>query len=337
MTFLILIWESVVPPSSGRTASQALASDNTVTLKGESGSLSYLGRVAYSYADRYMLQFIFRSDASTKFAPENYWGFFPGISAGWITSEESWFKRSLPWFEFLKVRASWGRTGRDNIKMWKWKEQYKMDLKGMQFGAESGKPGTSLIPQSSPNRNVKWDVSDKFNLGFDTRFFDGRLSAVFDFYYDINDNILNQFMASQPGIPVYAGGSYAEENFGRVDTYGGELSLTWRDKVGQVNYNIGMDFGLNGSRVKEWVPGLRYNKYPSRLKAGRKECLLICRYGDSRYGKEPRMVTEFCVRRMILTGIGLIWNHILPKADKLNIWIRQVKTICVRVCWLTRI
>ena len=119
-------------------------------------------------------------------------------------------------------------------------------------------------------------------------------------------------MASQPGIPVYAGGSYAEENFGRVDTYGGELSLTWRDKVGQVNYNIGMDFGLNGS-------------------------LLICRYGDSRYGKEPRMVTEFCVRRMILTGIGLIWNHILPKADKLNIWIRQVKTICVRVCWLTRI
>ena len=220
-------------------------------LKGESGSLSYLGRVAYSYADRYMLQFIFRSDASTKFAPENYWGFFPGISAGWIMSEESWFKRSLPWFEFLKVRASWGRTGRDNIKMWKWKEQYKMDLKGMQFGAESGKPGTSLIPQSSPNRNVKWDVSDKFNLGFDTRFFDGRLSAVFDFYYDINDNILNQFMASQPGIPVYAGGSYAEENFGRVDTYGGELSLTWRDKVGQVNYNIGMDFGLNGSRVKE--------------------------------------------------------------------------------------
>lgn len=251
------------PSIVGPDGKSALASDNTVTLKGESGSLSYLGRVAYSYADRYMLQFIFRSDASTKFAPENYWGFFPGISAGWITSEESWFKRSLPWFEFLKVRASWGRTGRDNIKMWKWKEQYKMDLKGMQFGAESGKPGTSLIPQSSPNRNVKWDVSDKFNLGFDTRFFDGRLSAVFDFYYDINDNILNQFMASQPGIPVYAGGSYAEENFGRVDTYGGELSLTWRDKVGQVNYNIGMDFGLNGSRVKEWVPGLRYNKYPS--------------------------------------------------------------------------
>ena len=59
--------------------------------------------------------------------------------------------------------------------------------------------------QSDPavisERNVKWDVSDKFNLGFDTRFFDGRLSAVFDFYYDINDNILNQFMASHREFP----------------------------------------------------------------------------------------------------------------------------------------
>lgn len=74
--FLILIWGRG-PSIVGTDGKSALTSDNTVTLKGESGSLSYLGRIAYSYADRYMLQFIFRSDASTKFAPENYWGFFP--------------------------------------------------------------------------------------------------------------------------------------------------------------------------------------------------------------------------------------------------------------------
>lgn len=251
------------PSIVGPDGKSALMADNTVALKGESGSLSYLGRVAYAYNDRYMLQFIFRSDASTKFAPENYWGFFPGISAGWIMSEEKWFKNALPWLEYLKLRASWGRTGRDNIKMWKWKEQYKMDLKGMQFGGESGKPGTSLIPQASPNRNVKWDTADKFNVGFDMRFLNGRLGAVLDFYYDINDNILNQFMASQPGIPIYAGGSYAEENFGRVDTYGAELSLTWRDRVGDFTYSVGVDMGWNGNRIKTWVPGLRYNKYPN--------------------------------------------------------------------------
>lgn len=256
-TFLGIGGPSIVKPDG----TSALQSDNTVTTKGESGSLSYLGRISYNYADRYLLQFVFRSDASTKFAPENYWGFFPGISAGWVVSEESWFKNALPWFEFLKARVSWGRTGRDNIKMWKWKEQYKMDLKGAQFGQNGGVFGTSLLPQSSPNRAMKWDVSDKFNAGFDMRFLGGRLGVVFDAYYDVNDDILNQYMASQPGIPIYAGGSYAEENYGRVDTYGAELSLNWRDKAGPVNYSIGMDFGLNGSKVKKWVPNLRYNQY----------------------------------------------------------------------------
>lgn len=257
-TFLGVGGPSIVKPDG----SSALASDVTVTSKGESGSLSYLGRLNYSYADRYLLQVVFRTDASTKFAPENYWGFFPGVSAGWIISEENFWKNNLSWFEYLKIRASWGRTGRDNVKMWKWKEQYKMDLKGIQFGPNAGLPTTSLITQVSPNRNMKWDTSDKFNLGFDMRFFGGRLSTTLDLYYDINDDILNQYMAGQPGIPIYAGGSYAEENFGRVDTYGGEITISWRDKIGEVNYSIGTDFSLNGSRVREWVPDLRYNKYP---------------------------------------------------------------------------
>ncbi len=251
------------PSVTNKDGDPALRNDVSVTTKGESGSLSYLGRINYSYDDRYMLQFLFRSDASTKFAPENYWGFFPGVSAGWVISEEGFWKEHLPWFEYLKIRASWGRTGRDNIKMWKWKEQYRMDLKGMQFGPNGGLPATSLTPQNSPNRNMKWDTSDKFNLGFDMRFLDGRLSATLDVYYDINDDILNQFMASQPGIPIYAGGSYAEENFGRVDTYGGEITLEWRDRIGEVNYSIGTDFALNGSKVRRWVPDLRYNQYPS--------------------------------------------------------------------------
>ena len=257
-TFLGIGGPSIV----GSDGKPALSPDNSVTSKGESGSLSYLGRISYNYASRYLFQFLFRSDASTKFAPENYWGFFPGVSAGWVISEEDWFKNALPWAEYVKIRASWGRTGRDNIKMWKWKQQYKMELKGAQFGESGGLRGTSLLPQNSPNRNMKWDTADKFNLGFDMRFLDGRLGATLDFYYDINDDILNQFMASQAGIPIYIGGSFAEINYGRVDTYGSELSLNWRDKVGPVNYSIGMDFNLSGSKVKKWPDGLRYNQYP---------------------------------------------------------------------------
>ena len=116
-----------------------------------------------------MLQFLFRSDASTKFAPENYWGFFPGISAGWVVSEESWFKKTLPWFEYLKTRLSWGKTGKDNLGAWAWKQTYSYAAdKGFQFGSNGGNLGSGLTPGKTPNRDVHWDSTTKWNLGFDT-------------------------------------------------------------------------------------------------------------------------------------------------------------------------
>lgn len=244
------------------TTAGTLNAGNSYTQKNESGTLSYLGRVQYSYADRYMLQFMFRSDASTKFAPENYWGFFPGISAGWVVSEESWFKETLPWFEYLKTRLSWGKTGKDNLGAWAWKQTYSYAAdKGFQFGSNGGTLGSGLTPGKTPNRDVHWDSTTKWNLGFDTRFLDGRLSASFDFYYDRNSDILNQHMSKVVGVPITVGGSYAEENYGRIDAKGVEISLGWRDKVGQVKYNIGVDFGFNGNKVKEW-PDLPVG-YPS--------------------------------------------------------------------------
>ena len=79
-----------------------------LTERSESGLLSYIGRVNYSYNDRYMMEFLVRSDASTKFAPSNYWGVFPSLSLGWVVSEENWFKEKIQWLEYLKVRGSVG-------------------------------------------------------------------------------------------------------------------------------------------------------------------------------------------------------------------------------------
>lgn len=235
------------------TSAGTLNAGNSYTQRSESGTLSYLGRFNYSYADRYMAQFIFRSDASTKFAPENYWGFFPGVSLGWVTSEESWFKEKVSWFEYLKVRASWGRTGKDNIKAWGWMQTYDYAAdKGFQFGSNGGALGAGLTPGKTPNRLVHWDSTTKWNFGFDTRFLDGRLGANIDIYYDRTADVLNQSMAKANGVPVTVGGLFTEENYGTVDAYGAEISLSWRDKVGQVRYNVGVDFGFNGNEVKEW-------------------------------------------------------------------------------------
>ncbi|SHE73765.1 TonB-linked outer membrane protein, SusC/RagA family [Dysgonomonas macrotermitis] len=250
------LYENPSIPYLGTNATAGTLSSNSYHYRSESGSLSYLGRVNYNYEGRYMAQFMFRSDASTKFAPENYWGFFPGISAGWIISEEPWFKESANlsrWFDYLKLRASWGRTGKDNIKAWAWIQQYTNNTdKGFQFGTAGGTLGNGITPDKVPNRSAHWDKTDKWNVGLDMRFLDGRLSAGIDYYYDINDDILNQQMASIIGVPITVGGSYAEENFGRIDAYGTEISINWRDKVGPVNYNVGVDFGFSGSKVKEW-------------------------------------------------------------------------------------
>lgn len=236
--------------------------ENSITSRSESATMSYLGRINYSYADRYMAQFIFRSDASTKFPANNAWGFFPGVSLGWITSEEPWFKTTLPWFEYLKVRASWGQTGKDNIKSWAYIQTYGQDLgKGFQFGSNGGTFGNGLTTGKSPNPSVHWDKTNKYNLGFDTRFLGGRLGATIDMYYDINSDILNREMMQVVGTPISLGGSYAEENFGRIDAYGMEVSLSWRDQIGKVRYNVGVNFGLNGNQIKEW-PELSLG-YPS--------------------------------------------------------------------------
>ena len=235
---------------------------NSYVSKSESGTLSYLGRFTYNYNDRYLLQFIFRSDASTKFAPENYWGFFPGVSAGWVISEESWFKKTLPWFEYLKLRGSWGRTGRDNLKQYGWMTTYSYGSdKGLQFGSSGGKLGSGLSDAKVANRNVSWDKTDKFNFGFDARFLNGRLSTNVDLYYEMNNDLLNQFMSQIIGTPISVGGAFTEMNFGRIDNYGLELSVNWRDKIGQVDYNIGSDFGISDGKYKEW-PELAYG-YPS--------------------------------------------------------------------------
>ncbi|HEU0227264.1 MAG TPA: SusC/RagA family TonB-linked outer membrane protein, partial [Arachidicoccus soli] len=97
---------------------------NTYTNRFAGGSLSYLGRLNYNYKSKYLFQFIFRTDASTIFAPQNYWGYFPAASAGWVISDEKFFKDHISWINFLKIRADVGLTGNSNIKPWHWLQTY---------------------------------------------------------------------------------------------------------------------------------------------------------------------------------------------------------------------
>lgn len=249
-----LYYENPIPGGyiGGSSSAGTLIKDHSYSRFSERGTLSYLGRVNYNYDGKYLAQFLFRADASTKFAPENYWGFFPTLSLGWVISEESWFKDNISWMDYLKIRASIGKTGKDNIGAWKWLQLYGFTAdKGMQFGNAGGTVGSALEPKGNPNRDVHWDKSLKYNLGLDFNLLKNRLSVGWDAYFDRNTDVLIT-LAGANGVPIHVGGGFAEQNFGAFDNWGTEFSINWRDKVGEVGYNIGVNFSLTNNKVKKY-------------------------------------------------------------------------------------
>jgi TonB-linked SusC/RagA family outer membrane protein len=231
-----------------------LSPSNSTATKVEGGTLSYFGRVNYSYKQKYLAQFLFRSDASTKFAPEHYWGYFPSMQVGWVISKEDWFSQNVSWVDFFKVRYSIGKTGKDNLQAWKWVQLYDVIVdKGAQFGlANGGNNATGLTPRVNPNRDAVWDTTIKNNLGFDINVLNNRLQFTADFYYDKTSNMLTD-MSSAAGVPISVGGAFAEQNYGAVDAWGSEFSLNWHDKIkDNVSYDIGVNFSYANNEVKKY-------------------------------------------------------------------------------------
>lgn len=233
-------------------SNSASGDKDTEFKRAESGSLSYIGRINYAYSNKYLAEFLIRSDASTKFAPENYWGVFPSGSLGWVMSEEDWFKNALPWVDFLKVRASFGMTGRDNTAAWQWMQVYAMDQdKGPVFGTRTGQGSDNRISinknNSAVNRDVHWDKVYKANFGVDFNVLKNRLSVTFDMYHDWNREMLMNIKQALQGI---IGTQSAAVNLGEMDSWGYELSLTWRDKIGKdFKYKIGINTGYSDNKV----------------------------------------------------------------------------------------
>lgn len=237
-------------PSAG-----TLNPSNTYVYRTEGGNLAYLGRVSYDYDSKYLLQFLFRADASTKFAPSNYWGFFPSLSAGWVISRENWFKNSIDWINFLKLRASIGKAGNDNLKPWRWMQTYGYAAdKGLGFGnINGGLLVSGLTPDATPNPSVTWDKSIKKNIGLDVNVLNNRLSITYDRYWDhITDMLMT--LAGQVGVPISVGGAFAEQNYGAIKTWGSEISATWKDRKGDFSYSIGLNFGTSDNRVTKYLP-----------------------------------------------------------------------------------
>ena len=244
----------VTDPYSFSTGQSNAASGEQTTrfTRSVSGSLSYLGRVNYAYDDKYLLEVLLRVDSSTKFAPENYWGYFPSISAGWVISKESWFADNVKWIDFLKLRASFGLTGRDNLAAWQWMRVYAMDgTDGAPLFGTDPKFGDRITinkENSAVNRDAHWDKSYKTNVGIDWNVLRNRLGFTIEGYYEMNRDMLLNFSQNIPGT---VGSQSAKINYGEMDSWGIEFSATWRDKIGKdFSYRIGLNTGYSDNKVK---------------------------------------------------------------------------------------
>ncbi|MBR1547359.1 MAG: TonB-dependent receptor [Prevotella sp.] len=222
----------------------------------ENGNLAYIGRLNYAYDDRYLFEFLVRAQASAaKFAPENYWGAFPSVSAGWVASEEKWFPKEKLKIDFLKFRASFGIMGRDNVDAWRWLQLYAYNpSRGSIFGTDVTKESArafQLPEKSGTNRDLHWDKNIKMNFGIDLRMLDSRLSLSLDGYYDKGREMFAVPNANY--MPSTVGTYPAPENYSEMDMWGMEAIVGWRQRINKDMYvSARLGFSYDDNKVKKY-------------------------------------------------------------------------------------
>lgn len=194
------------------------------------------GRLNYSFRNRYLVEFTGRYDGSSHFSQLNnkQWGFFPGVSAGWVVSSEEFFK-NVNKINFLKLRASYGSLGNQDIPGGAYPFVASMNSGTAYYFDNELTRGFSL--NNIQNVSLGWETSNQVNIGFDLGLFNNKLSVTADYYEKrVNDMIIN---IPNPGYVGFANTvSSIPTNAGSMINKGWEFSTTWRDNIGKLKYSI---------------------------------------------------------------------------------------------------
>lgn len=200
-------------------------------------------RGTYSYQGKYLLNATLRRDASSKFAPENRWGTFGSVGAGWIISQEDFFN-TVKGIDFLKLRAAWGLTGNSNGLA---NNLYEPGIQNASTAIFGDNIYTSIQAAYEPDPDLHFEVVQGIDLGIDIRTLKNRLNAEITFYNRKTTDILTMVerlaTATNSGVPYYT-------NLGEITNKGVELNLGWSDGIGKdFKYSIGANFSYNKNKV----------------------------------------------------------------------------------------
>lgn len=219
-------------------------------LSGPDANVSVIGRLAYSYDDRYFMTASWRRDYAGRLPKDNNYGDFPAITAGWKISNESFFPKNDV-LNLLKVRASWGRVGNLGSIGWNYKsailaKEYKAEQ--AQYGVESNKIWGNLIYNSKAlNAKLTWETSEQWDLGLDMDMFDNHLGVSLDYFDKRTFNLIQSQTMNWPGT---IGIDAMLINQGEVRNRGFEAQLSWNQKVNKDwSYFVSGNFAY----LKNWV------------------------------------------------------------------------------------
>jgi len=206
--------------------------------------ISYLGRLNYNYADKYLASLTFRADGSSKFSPTHRWGYFPSVGLGWVISDEEFMSGVKDVLNYTKIKSSWGKLGNDKIGNYLYFPT--INPRGQQVVVDGN---TYYIPTVSNlvDENIHWEVVTGFDLGFESQLFNSKLALEAGFYTKTTNDLL-----AYVAPPVSVGAGFAITNAGSIRNSGIELITTWKDKIGKFNYSV----SLNGATLKNEVLSL---------------------------------------------------------------------------------
>lgn len=259
--------------SEGQVITGVDGSQNAYALAG------FFGRINYDYAGRYLFEVSGRYDGTSRFAQGSRWGFFPSGSLGWRISEEPFFKPLSESVDNLKLRASFGSLGNQNVSSY---YTYMRLVSISDFAAYSFGEGSSMAKYSTLSAPVSsdltWETSQQWDLGLDLSMFGNRLNVTFDGYVRNTLNMLTDGIE----LPAVYGASVPDMNTADLQTRGYELAINWRDQFSIIDSPFEYSIGFNISNYKSYI-----TKYDNKDKTFAKE-----HYEGERLGEIWGFVTD---------------------------------------------
>lgn len=211
-----------------------------VTSASEWQLASFLGRVNYSYKDKYLLTASMRADGSSRMAADHKWGYFPAVAGAWRISNED-FMKDIDWISSLKVRLGYGVTGNQSVPLY---SSLSLMTTGNAYIYPNDVPKVGLRSTRLANSDLKWETTSQSNIGVDLSVVKGRINLTADYYYKKTTDLL----LNMP-IPSTAGFNSIMKNAGSVENRGFEIELSTVNLEGPLEWRTSFNFAANKNRI----------------------------------------------------------------------------------------